>query len=81
MGQFITNLPDDKKNSSSIFTTSMRVTGNKTEMALYKVEQTDYYCVAVIPQANATFEAWVEWRHPYGELPAADYPKLLVIID
>jgi hypothetical protein len=83
IGQFITNLPADKKNSSSILTSSMLMTGNQAEMALYKVDYTGYYCVALVPAAgkedNGTyFEAWVEWRFPYGELPAADYPKLLV---
>lgn len=48
-------------------------------MALYKVEKTGYYCVAMVPAGNgSTFEAFVEWKHPYGELPATDYPKLLV---
>lgn len=50
-----------------------------TEMALYKVEKTGYYCVAMVPAGNgSTFEAFVEWKFPYGELPAIDYPKLLV---
>lgn len=48
-------------------------------MALYKVEKTGYYCVAMVPAGNgSTFEAFVEWKFPYGELPATDYPKLLV---
>lgn len=57
------------------------MTGNQTEMALYKVENTGYYCVALVPAGNDNgtwFEAWVEWKFPYGELPAVDYPKLLV---
>lgn len=56
--------------------------GNATEMAVYKVEKTGYYCVALIPTGkDSKFEAWVEWRYPYGELPAGDYPKLLVSIN
>ncbi|CAO3614724.1 unnamed protein product [Mucor hiemalis] len=48
-------------------------------MALYKVEKTGYYCVAMVPAGNgSTFEAFVEWKFPYGELPAIDYPKLLL---
>jgi len=57
------------------------MTGNQTEMALYKVDYTGYYCVALVPAGNDNstwFEAWVEWKFPYGELPAVDYPKLLV---
>lgn len=81
IGQFITNLPSDKKNSSSIMTSTFTMTGNQTEMALYKVDYTGYYCVALVPAGNDNgtwFEAWVEWKFPYGELPAVDYPKLLL---
>ncbi|KAL9547696.1 hypothetical protein MBANPS3_006041 [Mucor bainieri] len=81
IGQFITNLPSDKKNSSSIMTSTFTMTGNQTEMALYKVDSTGYYCVALVPAGNDNgtwFEAWVEWKFPYGELPAVDYPKLLL---
>jgi len=81
IGQFIANLPSDKKNSSSIMTSTFAMTGNQTEMALYKVDFTGYYCVALVPAGNDNgtwFEAWVEWKFPYGELPAVDYPKLLV---
>ena len=79
IGQFLTTIPQDQQNTTSILTSSITLTGNRTEMALYKVERTGYYCVAMVPAGNAsTFEAWVEWRFPYGELPAVDYPKLLV---
>ncbi|KAI9487860.1 MAG: lung seven transmembrane receptor-domain-containing protein [Benjaminiella poitrasii] len=82
IGQFITHIPADEKNTTSIFTESLTMTGNKSEMALYKVEKTGYYCVAMIPGNNgeneSTFEAWVEWHFPYGELPAIDYPKLIL---
>lgn len=43
--------------------------------------------MALIPttlntNGNSTyFEAWIEWKFPYGELPAVDYPKLLVNIN
>lgn len=62
-------------------TSTFTMTGNQTEMALYKVDYTGYYCVALVPAGNDNstwFEAWVEWKFPYGELPAVDYPKLLV---
>ena len=53
------------------------------EIALYKVEDTGYYCVAILPanlenDTTAYFDSWIEWREPYGNLPASDYPKLLV---
>ncbi|KAI9261320.1 lung seven transmembrane receptor-domain-containing protein [Helicostylum pulchrum] len=78
-GQFITTVPAAEANTTSILTSTINMTGNATEMAMYKVEKTGYYCVALIPTGNgSTFEAWVEWRYPYGELPAGDYPKLLL---
>ncbi|KAI8969242.1 lung seven transmembrane receptor-domain-containing protein [Mycotypha africana] len=81
LGQFIVNLPENEINTTSIMTSSFPLTGNQTEMALYKIEYTGYYCVALVPTEsnNATqFEAWVEWSFAYGELPAVDYPKLIL---
>ncbi|KAI8337374.1 lung seven transmembrane receptor-domain-containing protein [Choanephora cucurbitarum] len=81
IGQFLTNVPSDQVNSTSIFTPTFEMGGNNTEMALYKINYTGYYCVALVPAGNSNstrFEAWVEWRFPYGELPATDYPKLLL---
>ncbi|KAI7892541.1 lung seven transmembrane receptor-domain-containing protein [Mucor mucedo] len=78
IGQFITSVPAGQKDTS-IVTESVVMNGTRTEMALYKVEKTGYYCVALVPAGdNSVFEAWVEWRFPYGELPAGDYPKLLL---
>ncbi|KAF7731569.1 hypothetical protein EC973_009333 [Apophysomyces ossiformis] len=74
LDQFITH-GDPKTTSIMTSTFDMH---NKSQVALYKVEKTGYYCVAVIPATNNTaFEAWVEWKFPYGELPAVDYPKLV----
>lgn len=79
LGQFIARIPADQQNTTSIMTTSLTLNGSNPEVALYKVEETGYYCVALFPTGNGTyFEAWVEWKFPYGELPAVDYPKLLV---
>lgn len=79
LDQFITSVPADQVNTTSILTSTIAMTGNATEMALYKVDKTGYYCVALVPVGNnSTFEAWVNWSHSYGELPAGDYPKLLV---
>ncbi|KAJ1557254.1 hypothetical protein HK405_000439, partial [Cladochytrium tenue] len=56
--------------------------------AVYHVDVTGYYCVVVdglVTVENATyvdtsyttiFTAFVSYDNPYGELPAADYPKL-----
>ncbi|KAI7861515.1 lung seven transmembrane receptor-domain-containing protein [Spinellus fusiger] len=81
LDQFIVHIPTGEKNTTSILTTTFDMKNN-TEVGLYKIEETGYYCVAItaIPSTsidNTYFEAWVEWRFPYGELPAVDYPKLL----
>lgn len=74
------SIPSDQKNTTSIYTETLELKGNQTEAALYKVDKTGYYCVALaaVNQTSSFVEAWVEWKFPYGELPATDYPKLLV---
>ncbi|KAI8067188.1 lung seven transmembrane receptor-domain-containing protein [Gongronella butleri] len=78
-GQFLIN---QNTAGESIVTSSVALNGTITKAALYKVEDTGYYCVAIIPTSGGSngtyFEAWVEWRFPYGELPAVDYPKLVL---
>lgn len=78
-GEFLVSSGDSH---SSIFTTAIHL--NKSEeSALYKVDNTGYYCVSILPanrdnESISTFDATIEWRNPYGNLPAGDYPKLLV---
>ncbi|KAJ8655827.1 hypothetical protein O0I10_008491 [Lichtheimia ornata] len=77
-GEFLVSSGDSH---SSIFTTAIHL--NKSEeSALYKVDNTGYYCVSILPanrdnESISTFDATIEWRNPYGNLPAGDYPKLL----
>ncbi|KAI9313110.1 lung seven transmembrane receptor-domain-containing protein [Dichotomocladium elegans] len=81
-GQFLINNVDE---NTSIFTTAIdfsKTPTSENEGALYKVNETGYYCVTIIPanlenETLSSFDAWVEWKNPYGNLPAADYPKLL----
>ncbi|KAI8078871.1 lung seven transmembrane receptor-domain-containing protein [Halteromyces radiatus] len=81
-GQFIIRVPANQ--TTSILTDTIPLNHTIEKAALYKVEKTGYYCVALIPTTspgseNSTyFEAWVEWKFPYGELPAVDYPKLVL---
>lgn len=48
----------------------------------YEVNKSGYYCAAAVPVpsnlSDQFFTVTVEWRNPYGNLPAADYPKLPV---
>ncbi|KAI8145872.1 lung seven transmembrane receptor-domain-containing protein [Fennellomyces sp. T-0311] len=82
-GGFI--VPQDDETKSSIFTHAFdlkKAEGGDPEIALYKVESTGYYCVALLPvntedETASYFDSWIEWKLPYGNLPASDYPKLL----
>ncbi|KAI9264356.1 lung seven transmembrane receptor-domain-containing protein, partial [Phascolomyces articulosus] len=83
-GNFI--VPQDGQEENSIFTHAFDLKKSEEttdpEIALYKVEETGYYCVAILPanlenDTTAYFDSWIEWRLPYGNLPASDYPKLL----
>jgi hypothetical protein len=43
----------------------------------YYVKDTNYYCVATIGMGDEVkYNAIVEWRNAFGELNAAEYPKL-----
>ncbi|CAG8574521.1 11661_t:CDS:2 [Paraglomus brasilianum] len=41
----------------------------------YEIQKTGYYCMLAY-FTDGGFEAHVEWKNPYGELPGSDYPKL-----
>jgi len=59
----------------SIFTRAI----NLAEPTPYKyyVKETNYYCVATIGMDDSFhYTAVVEWRNAFGELNAAEYPKL-----
>jgi PTM1-like, N-terminal domain/GOST, seven transmembrane domain len=43
----------------------------------YYVQNTAYYCVATVGMGDhVKYSAVVEWRNAFGELNAAEYPKL-----
>lgn len=83
LGSFIINVPESERNTTSIFNKAFTLSSNDTDGAIYEISKSGYYCVALVPVENSSgtlgkFGAWVEWRFPYGELPAVDYPKLVV---
>ncbi|CAG8510650.1 17327_t:CDS:2, partial [Dentiscutata heterogama] len=45
---------------------------------IYHVNKTGFYCVAALSfeGKGGDFMIRIDWRNPYGELPASDYPKL-----
>ncbi|CAM0141076.1 unnamed protein product [Umbelopsis sp. WA50703] len=82
LGTFIINVPENERNTTSIFDHLFTLTPNETDGTIYEISNTGYYCVAIVPVENSSgalgkFDAWVEWKFPYGELPAVDYPKLM----
>ena len=59
----------------SIFTTPVNLAEPKPYK--YYVTDTDYYCVATVAlDEGIHYNAIVEWRNAFGELNAAEYPKL-----
>jgi hypothetical protein len=42
----------------------------------YQIKKTGYYCVLTYPYSASSYEALVEFRNAYGELPATQIPKL-----
>ena len=51
--------------------------GGGLAMSSYIVQETGYYCIVVFPAVfDNAFDATLEFKNPYGLLPATDYPKL-----
>lgn len=76
-----------KKKTSSVWA---GVLNSSDENHVYSVPRTGYYCVGAtavffdnsdIDNNSETFFLSIDWRNPYGELPAADYPKLPVSLN
>ncbi|EMR10347.1 hypothetical protein PNEG_01600 [Pneumocystis murina B123] len=42
----------------------------------YRVKNTGYYCVGLIPIPFSKYFATINWNNYYGKLPASEYPKL-----
>lgn len=42
----------------------------------YIIKRTGYYCVATLANSDINYKAAVVFRNAYGELPAAQIPKL-----
>ncbi|RIB14974.1 lung seven transmembrane receptor-domain-containing protein [Gigaspora rosea] len=63
--------------TASIVTHTFNATKNGQSFT-YTINRTGYYCVAALPSplSDSQFLVTVDWKNPYGELPAMDYPKL-----
>ncbi len=71
-GEFLVN---NSTRPGSIFTKAVDLSEPKPYK--YYITETDYYCVATFGMGDQVqYNAIVEWRNAFGELNAAEYPKL-----
>jgi hypothetical protein len=71
-GEFLVS---NSSSPGSVFTRAVNLSDPKSWK--YYIKDTGYYCVATIAMADDThYNAVVEWRNAFGELNAAEYPKL-----
>ncbi|OLL25151.1 hypothetical protein NEOLI_000605 [Neolecta irregularis DAH-3] len=72
-GRYLVNL--DKSNKTSIVTVAIDLMDPIP--VKYPIYSTGYYCVGTEPFMNVElYEGIVVWRNSYGELPAAELPRL-----
>ncbi|KAI1840392.1 hypothetical protein JX266_013400 [Neoarthrinium moseri] len=74
LGEFILSPNATEKSKSLILTQAIHLKDNKP--IKYEIKDTGYYCVGALPYGDFNFQAIVEFREAYGELPATQIPKL-----
>ncbi|KAM3084480.1 Membrane protein ptm1 [Clarireedia jacksonii] len=76
-GQFILAPNATERSHSQVFTTAIHL-NNTGPPINYPIKNTGYYCVGTTGYSptNVKYSAVVEFRNAYGELPAAQIPKL-----
>ncbi|KAK5119107.1 hypothetical protein LTR62_000318 [Meristemomyces frigidus] len=75
LGQFIVSATGIAAASPRIITQAIHL--NDPAPLNYPIKRTGYYCVGTSAfTANTTYTALVEFRNAFGELPAAQIPKL-----
>lgn len=74
IGEFILSPNATAKSNSVILTKAMHL--KESVPIKYPITKTGYYCVLTFGYSTDEFEALVEFRNAYGELPAAQIPKL-----
>lgn len=74
IGEFILTSNATAESNTVILTKAMHL---KDSVPIkYPIKKTGYYCVLTFGYSTDEFEALVEFRNAYGELPAAQIPKL-----
>ncbi|KAJ9152195.1 Membrane protein (Ptm1)-like protein [Coniochaeta hoffmannii] len=74
VGKFILAPNATARSSNVILTKAMHL--KESVPINYPITKTGYYCVLTFGYSTDEFEALVEFRNAYGELPAAQIPKL-----
>lgn len=74
IGEFILSANATDKSKNIIFTQAVHL--NDSEPYHYDIKNTGYYCVLTSGLTATKYEAVVEFRNAYGELPATQIPKL-----
>jgi hypothetical protein len=74
LGEFLLAPNATQKSRSPILTQAIH--GHDTHPINYEVKKTGYYCVWTFQYSGAPYKGVVEFRNAYGELPAAQIPKL-----
>lgn len=74
IGRFLTKPNTEKDSKRSIFTEAVVLKDAKP--IRYKIDRTGYYCIQAYGFTAKKFEAIVTFRNSYGELAAAQIPKL-----
>lgn len=74
IGSFI--LAENATDAAKHSIISKAVNLNDPEAINYPVKGTGFYCVSTYAYSGEDYKAIVEFRNAYGELPAAQIPKL-----
>ncbi|KAI9777839.1 MAG: hypothetical protein M1839_008516 [Geoglossum umbratile] len=75
IGQFILSENANSKSQNVITTQAIHLNDNPNPIK-YEVKRTGYYCVGTYGYTANSYSAVVVFRNSYGELPAAQIPKL-----
>ncbi|KAK4138216.1 membrane protein-like protein [Trichocladium antarcticum] len=74
IGKYIVSPDASEKSVNVILTKAMHL--KNSAPIKYPITKTGYYCVVTDNYQGDTYEAIVEFRNAYGELPATQIPKL-----
>jgi hypothetical protein len=74
IGEFLISPNASTQSGNIIFTKAVKL--NEASPIRYDIKKTGYYCVLTDKFTASQYQAIVEFRNAYGELPAPQIPKL-----